>query len=120
VNEARLFLYADEPDAELDVASMLVVVNRDADSGYTITQDQLQGAIYFGGFYDKNQQGYWFRLTSTIQELMRSADPDYGLEIYISGGAVNAQRILLSGTSPQLPVAPEDRMKLIITYTTLN
>lgn len=120
VNEARLFLSAYEPDAELDVASTLVMVSRDADSGYTITQDQLEGASYFGGYYDKNLQGYWFRITGTVQELMRSADPDYGLEIYVSGGAVNAQRVLLNGISPQLPVAPEDRIKLIITYTTLN
>lgn len=120
VNEARLFVYAEEPDAELDVAGALVIVNRTADSGYTVTQDQLEGTNYFGGSYDKTQQGYWFRLTSTIQELMRSADPDYGLEIYILGGAVNAQRVLLTGTNPQLPVAPEDRMKLVITYTTLN
>jgi hypothetical protein len=119
VNEARLFVYANEPDAELDVASTLVLVSKDADSGYTITQDQLNGASYFGGFYDKSRQGYWFRITGTVQELMRSADPDYGLEIYVSGGAVNAQRVLLNGTSPQLPVAPEDRMKLVITYTPL-
>jgi hypothetical protein len=120
VNEARLFLSAYEPDAELDVATTLVLVKRDADSGYSITNDQMEGAGYFGGYYDKSNQGYWFRITSTIQELMRSSDPDYGLEVYVSGGAVNAQRVLLSGTSPQLPIAPEDRMKLIITYTTLN
>lgn len=120
VNEARLFVYANEPDAELDVASTLVLVTKDADSGYIITQDQLEGASYFGGFYDKNRHGYWFRITSTVQELMRSENPDYGLEIYVSGGAVNAQRVLLNGTSPQLPVAPEDRMKLVITYTPLK
>jgi hypothetical protein len=119
VNEARLFVYASEPDAELDVAGTLVLVKKDADSGYTITPDQLEGAGYFGGYYDKNNHGYWFRITSTVQELMRSTDPDYGLEIYVSGGAVNAQRVLLNGTSPQLPVAPEDRMKLVITYTPL-
>lgn len=120
VNEARFFVKAYEPDAELDLASTLVLVKRTADSGYTVTNDQLEGSSYFGGFYDKNLHGYWFRITSTVQELMRSTDPDYGFEIYVSGGAVNAQRVLLSGTSPQLPVAPEDRMKLVITYTRLN
>jgi hypothetical protein len=120
VNEARLFLSCYEPDPGLEVASTLVLVKRKAEGGYTITNDQLEGANYFGGYYDKDNHGYWFRITSTIQELMRSSDPDYGLEIYVSGGAVNAQRVLLNGTSPQLPSAPEDRMKLIITYTTLN
>ncbi|MCK9400615.1 MAG: DUF4270 domain-containing protein [Bacteroidales bacterium] len=120
VNEARLFLSCYEPDPGLDVASTLVLVKRKAEGGYSITDDQLEGEGYFGGYYDKNNHGYWFRITNTIQELMRSADPDYGLEVYVSGGAVNAQRVLLSGKSPQLPIAPEDRMKLIITYTTLN
>lgn len=120
VNEARLFLSCYESDPGLEIASTLVLVKRKAEGGYTITNDQLDGADYFGGYYDKDNHGYWFRITSTIQELMRSSDPDYGLEIYVSGGAVNAQRVLLNGTSPQLPSAPEDRMKLIITYTTLN
>jgi hypothetical protein len=120
VNEARFFIYANEPDAELDVASTLVMVTRTADSSYAITKDQLEGANYYGGFYDKNHHGYWFRITSTVQDLMRSTDPDYGFEIYISGGAINAQRVLLDGTNPPLPVAPEDRMKLVITYTSVN
>jgi len=120
VNEARLFVYAYEPDAELDIASTLVLVARDADSGYTITEDQLEGTDYFGGVYDEDHHGYWFRITSTVQDLMRSAEPDYGFEIYISGGAVNAQRVLLSGTDPQLPIVPEDRIKLVITYTPLK
>ena len=80
----------------------------------------MQGEGFFGGYYDKDLNGYWFRITSTVQDLMRSEDPDYGLEVYVSGGAVNAQRVLLYGTNPQLPSVPENRMKLIITYTTPN
>jgi hypothetical protein len=120
VNEARFFMKANEPDADLAPASTLVLVKRTADSSYTITPDQLEGSSYFGGYYDKNQQGYWFRITSTVQELMRGTNPDYGFEIYVSGGAVNAQRVLLDGTNPQLPVAPGDRMKLVLTYTSLK
>jgi hypothetical protein len=120
VNEARFFLYADESEPGLTPANTLVLVNRTADSSYTITQDQLEGTSYFGGFYDKNQHGYWFRITGTIQQLMRSTGPDYGFEIYVSGGAVNAQRALLNGTNPQSPVPPEDRMRLVITYTSVN
>lgn len=120
VNEARFFMYANEPESEFAPAGTLVLVSRTSDSSYTITPDQLEGSSYFGGFYDKNNHGYWFRITSTIQALMRSTKPDYGFEIYVSGGAVNAQRVLLDGTNPQLPVPPEDRMKLVITYTSLN
>jgi hypothetical protein len=120
VNEARFFMYANDPESEFAPAGTLVLVSRTSDSSYTITSDQLEGTAYFGGSYDKNSHGYWFRITSTIQELMRSTEPDYGFEIYVSGGAVNAQRVILNGTDPQLPVLPEDRMKLVITYTGLN
>jgi hypothetical protein len=120
VNEARLFLDCYETDPELATATTLILVKKTEEGGYVITDDQLQGDGYFGGYYDKDLNGYWFRITSTVQDLMRSTDPDYGLEVYVSGGAVNAQRVLLHGTSPLLPGAAEDRMKLIITYTTPN
>jgi hypothetical protein len=120
VNEARFFMYANDPESEFAPAANLVLVSRTSDSSYTITSDQLEGISYFGGSYDKNSHGYWFRITSTIQALMRSTEPDYGFEIYVSGGAVNAQRVLLDGTNPQSPVPPEDRMKLVITYTGVN
>ena len=120
VNEARFFLSSLETDPELDLAKILVMVKKNAAGGYNILDDQLDGAGYFGGYYDKNYHGYWFRITSTVQELMRSTEPDYGFEIYLSGGAVNAERVILDGTSPQLPVPIEDRMRLVITYTTLN
>jgi len=120
VNEARLFLSCYETDPELEVASVLVLVKKNSEGGYIITDDQLQGEGYFGGYYDKYLHGYWFRITSTVQNLMRSTEADYGLEVYVSGGAVKADRVILNGTSPQLPSAPEDRLKLIITYTTPN
>lgn len=120
VNEARFFLSCAETDPVLDVATILVMVKRTSEGGYAILDDQLDGAGYFGGYYDKNIKGYWFRITSTIQALMRSEEPDYGFEIYVSGGAVNGERVILNGTSPQLPVPAENRMKLVITYTTLH
>jgi hypothetical protein len=120
VNEARFFLSCQETDPELDVATILIMVKRTEEGSYTILDDQLESAGYFGGYYDKGKHGYWFRITSSIQELMRSEDPDYGFDIYLSGGAVNAERVLLDGTNPQLPENAEDRMKLVVTYTTLN
>lgn len=120
LNEARFFLSCSETDPALDKATTLVMVKRTEDGSYDILDDQLDGAGYFGGYYDDELDGYWFRITSTIQELMKSEDTDYGFEIYLSGGAVNAQRVLLDGTAPQSPVPAEDRMRLVVTYTTLN
>jgi hypothetical protein len=119
INEARLFLSCAEGEPLLDPATQLIMVKKNSEGGYDFLEDQLIGEGYFGGYYDDDNNGYWFRITSTIQDLMRSEDPDYGFEIYLSGGSVNAQRVLLHG--PQPAAGSEDkRMKLVLTYTTLN
>jgi len=120
LNEARFFMSCKETDPLLEVATFLIMVKETEDGGYSFLDDQLDGAGYFGGFYDDDLNGYWFRITSTIQDLMRSEETDYGFEIYLSGGAVNAERVLLYGTDPQIPEAADSRMRLVITYTKLN
>jgi hypothetical protein len=121
VNEARLFIKGYEIDPYLQAATNLIMVKKTDTGGYAILEDQLEGSDYYGGDYNEDDNGYWFRITMTVQDLMR-ADTlvnDNGLEIYMSGGAVNAERILLTGTDPQSPALPEDRFRLVITYTKL-
>jgi hypothetical protein len=120
INEARFFLSCQEVSPALEMARVLVLVQKNSDSSYTILNDQLEGSGYYGGYYDDDENGYWFRITSTVQELIRSEESDFGLEIYMSGGAINAERVLLYGSNPALPENAEDRMKLVLTYTTLN
>jgi hypothetical protein len=119
VNEARLFLSGAETEPVLTPATQLVLVKKTEDS-YDYLTDQTIGATYFGGTYDEDNNGYWFRITQTVQDLMRSTDTDYGFELYISGGAINAQRVLLYGTDPAVPDTVDKKMKLVITYTKLN
>jgi hypothetical protein len=120
VNEARLFLNCYEADPILDPAVQLIMVKRTSEGSYEFLEDQLVGEGYFGGAYDENAHGYWFRITATIQDLMRSEETDYGYEIYLSGGSVNAERVLLMGPEPAQPASEDSRMKLVLTYTGLN
>ncbi len=120
VNEARLFLKGLEPEPGLDPAPTLALVKSDSAGGYTILGDQLLGSLYFGGSYDSKTNGYWFRITGTVQELLRSTDPDYGFQLAVSGGAVMANRVVLAGTAPSGLIPAEDRMRLVITYTKLK
>lgn len=120
INEARLFVNCFQSDPELPVATNLILVQKADTAGYIVTVDQLEGSDYYGGEYDSKKNGYWFRITLTIQDLLQSTDPDNGFEIYLSGGAVNAERVLLSGPDPLLLPQEEDRMKLVITYTELD
>ncbi len=125
VNEARFFMSSLELNPFVAAATSLALVKKDSTGGYNLLEDQLNGTDYFGGTYDKNNHGYWFRITTSIQELMRSENQDttfrdYGFELYVSGGAVNAQRVVLNGSSPLNPELFSKRMKLVITYTKLN
>lgn len=120
VNEAMIFLSCRETEPELAVANLLVMVQKNEEGGYDALEDQLNGTDYFGGVYDEEKNGYWFRITGTLQDLMRSEGTDYGLEIYVSGGSVNGERVILHGPDPLEPANEDSRMKLVITYTALN
>lgn len=118
INEARFFLKAYEESPALEMAEALIMVRRNSDGSYDILNDQLNGDSYFGGYYDDATGGYWFRITQTVQDVLQSDSTDYGYEIYLSGGSINARRVLLSGSTPEADSL--DRMRLVITYTTLN
>lgn len=120
VNEARLFLRTYEPDPALPMAKFMILVKRTQEGGFALLPDQLEGTSHFGGYYDEKNRGYWFRITSTVQDLMRSTEPDYGMDLYLSGGAVNAERVLLNGPGLQPPLDSNERMKLVVTYTRLD
>jgi hypothetical protein len=119
INEARFFMSCYEEEPLFDPATQLIMVKKNSEGSYDILDDQLIGEGYFGGYYDKENKGYWFRITSTIQDMMRDPDAYYGFEIYLSGGSVNAQRVILHGPEPAAG-SEDKRMKLVITYTKLN
>jgi hypothetical protein len=117
VNEARLFINVQEEDPWFPPAQTMVLVRSDGEGGYTVLEDQLEGQEYFGGVYDEENRGYWFRITSSIQQILSQDDPDHGFELFISGGSLNAQRCVLTGSDPITPVPYEERMRLVITYS---
>jgi hypothetical protein len=117
INEARLFINLQEEEPLYNPAQSLVLVKSDGEGGYFILDDQLEGQDYFGGIYDSGSQGYWFRITRSIQKILESAEPDYGFELFITGGSILAERSILTGYDPDPPVPAGDRMKLVITYT---
>jgi hypothetical protein len=120
INEARFFLNNAEADPPLGIARQLVMVKKKEDGSFDVLDDQLNGLDYYGGIYDEDSQGYWFRITSSIQDLVLSEDPDYGYEIILSGGAINAERVVLNGTLPTEEELIDDRMKLVVTYTAID
>jgi hypothetical protein len=120
INEARMFITTPELDPYLDPPNTLVLVKSDGEGGYDIMTDQAVGDDYYGGVYDSVSRGYWFRITETVQEMLLSDDPDYGFELYISGGSVICSRGILNGFDPIEPVPYDDRIRLVITHTALS
>ncbi|MBR5781521.1 MAG: DUF4270 domain-containing protein [Bacteroidales bacterium] len=115
VNEAKLILTGAKGlvnDVENDTSMFnqpvqLVAVKAKADGSYEILPDQLVGTSYFGGYYDKNTDQIWFRISEYIQDLIIDAKraeadsslrkEDYGLFIYTYAGAYNAKRWIFNG-----------------------
>ena len=95
----------------------MALVKSDGEGGYNILPDQLQGQAYYGGYYDSTNNEDWFRITNSIQQILSSDDPDYGYELFITGGSVLANRSILTGYDPDPPVPHEDRIRLVLTYT---
>lgn len=120
INEARIFLTIADEEDWIRPPLVLTMVRSDGAGGYVLLEDQFEGLDYFGGIYDEDKKQYWFRITKSIQAILKSEVPDNGFEIYISGGSLNADRAIIAGTSPGGDIPPESRMKLVITYTMLK
>lgn len=115
VNEAILVLTNENPDRPFN-APVQLAMRALSDSGtYIVLPDESIGSAYFGGRY-VNKKEYRFRVTKYVQDrLMNPDEPDYGLMLIVAGGALNADRVVLSG-----PASEQNRMKLLIYYTELD
>lgn len=120
VNEARIFLEGYEENPYLDPPLSIVLVRFTEEDLQLVLLEQLEGTDYFGGVYDEENNRYWFRITSYIQELMNGSIEDHGLGVVVNGAAYTASRFVMTGPDPDPSVAPEKRMRLELKYTTLD
>jgi hypothetical protein len=90
--------------------------------GYII--DDKEGAAYFDGAYDEGSNGYLFRLSRHIQQLLiNDTLTNYDLTMYASDPLENTfsiRRVVLDGTSPYQSSDYQDKMRLKIIYTKLR
>jgi hypothetical protein len=78
-------------------------------------RDYQTSQAYFGGIYNESLAQYEFNITQHIQEVLSGALENNDLILLISGGAENAERIVLKG-----PGRSENPMRLKIRYTIFN
>jgi hypothetical protein len=119
IAEARLFLEGVEESPGLEPPPKIIAARFTEDGNIVALQEQFEGEEFFGGFYVAEENHYWFRITNYIQNLMREDVTDYGLDIFVDGGAFNAGRFIIAGPEPVDPVPQDLRMRLQITYTRL-
>ncbi len=118
INEAKLVINGTEniTDYRAPYSLALVRIKEDGKTGLLI--DQFEP--YFGGGYDSSNNQYIFRITRHIQYLFSEDEKDYGLYLFVNSASLQARRFIMAGPVPQLPILPEKRLKLNLTYTQVD
>ena len=115
INKAELEIHVKEGTYdEYPVPTRLVVITEDDNGTDLFVPDYFEGSSYFGGSYDVNSDTYKFNIARYLNQLVNEETNDNGLFLIVSGSAILANRLILNSGN-----APENRMRLKITYTQL-
>lgn len=117
INEAILIIPCLQGNSYYPVPEKLVMLKQNADTTVSILDDQNNGESYFGGSVNDSSNGYQFRITYYIQDLLKDTT-DNGLVLYPSGKAIKASEVTLVGTESQ--ESDSARMELRVIYTKLK
>lgn len=114
INEARIYFSMLDPEPALDPPPRLVLAKLTDEKGSTtLLDDQREGEVYFGGFYNQDTKEYMFRLNRYIQQrLLNPEGEDFGLALLIPGASSVPQRVILNGSE-----ADTGRIRLVIRHT---
>lgn len=116
INDAKLIIPAAAVDSSVYTRpNTMVLVGLNADGTTYLLPDYLEGSSYFGGTYNATTNSITFRLSEYLQDLIMNTKENLGLSLGINGAGYNAQRIVVNG-----PDAPQDKMRLSITYSIVN
>lgn len=119
VNDARLIIECVNNPPEFDPPENIFVARINDDGTISPLLEQFEGQAFFGGFYDEENNQYWFRITNYIQDLMREDVVDYGLQMFVDAGAFKPNRFVFHGPEPEDFMVEGNRMKLEIVFTKL-
>lgn len=114
VNEAKL-LFRSTEDTVLTPPSQMVLVKDQGDGTYSVLPDQLEGDAYFGGQFKSSVNGYEFRITRYVQNLLLYPDQtdNYGLYFFVLSASSKADRWVFNGTQPQADTLQPLKLQLI-------
>ena len=123
INSAVITIKNAETDTTLKppVNLTLVVVDSAGRVGFLI--DENEGSFYFGGSYNTSARTYKFRITRQMQLIIDGKLKNYDLFLMANDPTASVlvpNRVILTGTNPQLPAFSADRVKLEVIYTKLH
>jgi len=113
VNEAKLYFTNLETGDIFRPPPKLSLLKILEDGSVDFIIDQYEGENYFGGYLKDDE--YMFRITRYLQGLLTGGETDYGLYLLVSGGSLNAERVILGGSESQL-----GQIRLEMIYTRPN
>lgn len=116
INEAKLIVPAATVDTTIYTSpGTLALVYFKEDGTSSILPDFYEGSGYYGGSFNVTHGSATFRISEYLQDLLMGKVIDHGLSLGISGGAYNAQRLILNG-----PETEDHPMRVEITYSIVN
>jgi hypothetical protein len=123
VNSAILTITNAETDTTLQPPVQLTLVVVDSAERVAFLIDQDEGTSYFGGSYNTSPRNYQFRITRHMQQVIDGKTKNYDMYLMANDPSTNVlvpNRVMLTGTNPQLPVFSPDRIKLQVIYTKVH
>ncbi len=123
VNSAVLTIKNAETDTTLQPPVKLTLVLVDSAERVGFLIDENEGTLYFGGSYNTSARTYKFRITRHMQQILDGKIKNYDMYLMANDPTSNvlvSNRVVLTGTNPQIPAFSDDRIKLQVIYTKLH
>ncbi len=113
INDAQLVMKNHDPENALDPPGNLSLYAITSEGKLSFLPDQYESSLYYDGNYTND--GYRFRISLHIQDILTNDTLNNGLYLMIPGASINAQRVVIKG-----PADANNRLMLRLVYTRLN
>ena len=123
INSAILSFKNAQTDTTLQPPVKLNLLLVDTAGKLSFLTDLNEGTVYFNGYYSTTARTYEFRITRQVQQIIDGKVTNEDMYLMANNPSTNAlitDRVMLTGTRPQLPAFSADRIRLKLVYTKLH
>ena len=123
VNSALLTFKNAQTDTTLQPPTKLTLVIVDSAGHVSFLSDENEGSTFAGGYYNPTPRTYSFRITRHMQQVLDGKVKNNDMYLMANDPTADVlvtNRVMLTGTNPQLPQISADRVKLQVIYTKIH